>query len=423
MAMVSLRSLWRREEGAIAPLAAVMLVAGLGFAGLSVDSALWYLEKRSMQGAADAAASSATQALIKGGNPVTQARAIAASFGYVNGVDDTVVTVNSPPTSGSKAGIDQAVEVIITRGEAPILASLFLNGPVDIGARAVASGEGDGTGEICVLALEVSAEGIGISGSVQLNLPNCGVGVNSSNSRALSITGSAQVTSTVISVVGGYRVTGSAVITTTEASGVQTGQAPFADPYADLTVPPFSGCNHNNFSLSGSGTSTLNPGVYCNGLVITGSRTVNMNPGIYFIDRGRFDVSGSTVLNAMGGVSIVLTSSTGSNYARFDITGSARINIKAPPTGPTAGMAVWQDRRAATNSNNSINGSSIQNITGAVYFPQQALTWTGSTVAGGSQCTQVIARTLTFVGSSQMKSTCEGVGTRSFENRVAALFE
>jgi len=416
-------ALWRREDGAIAPIAAIMLVAGLGFAGLSVDTAIWYLEKRSMQGAADAAASSATQALIKGGNPVAQARSIAATFGYVDGVDDTVVTVNNPPTSGSKAGIEEAVEVIITRGESPILASLFLNDAVDIGARAVASGEGDGTGEICVLALEVSAEGIGITGSVQLTLPNCGIGVNSSNSRALNITGSAQVTSTTISVVGGYRITGSAVITTTEAPGVQTGQAPFADPYADLAVPSFSGCNYNNFSLSGSGTSTLNPGVYCNGLVVTGSRIITMNPGIYYIDRGRFDVSGSTIIHATGGVSIVLTSSTGSNYAKFDITGSARINLTAPATGPTAGMAVWQDRRAPTNNNNSINGSSIQNITGAIYFPKQALTWTGSTVAGGSQCTQVIARTITFVGSSQMKSTCEGVGTRSFENRVAALFE
>ena len=85
-----------------------------------------------------------------------------------------------------------AVEVIISRDKTPILASLFLN-EIDIGARAVASGEGDGSGEICVLALEVSAEGIGISGSVQLTLPNCGIGVNSSNSRALNITGSAQI--------------------------------------------------------------------------------------------------------------------------------------------------------------------------------------------------------------------------------------
>ena len=416
------RRLWQRESGAIAPIAAIMMVAGLGFAGLSIDTAVWYLEKRSMQGAADAAASSATQALIAGGNAVTQARSIAASFGYVNGVDDTTVTVNNPPQHGSKKGVAEAVEVIISRDKTPILASLFLN-EIDIGARAVASGEGDGSGEICVLALEVSAEGIGISGSVQLTLPNCGIGVNSSNSRALNITGSAQISATTISVVGNYRMVGSGTITTTAAAGVQTGQAPFADPYADLTVPSFSGCNYTNFSLSGSGTSTLNPGVYCNGIVITGSRTITMNPGIYYIDRNKFDVSGSTIINAMGGVSIVLTSSTGANYAKFDITGSARLNLMAPSTGPTAGMAVWQDRRAPTNNNNSINGSSIQNITGAVYFPRQSLTWTGSTVVGGSQCTQVIARTLTFVGSSQMKSTCAGVGTRSFVNRMAALFE
>jgi hypothetical protein len=417
------RWLWRDERGAIAPIAALLLAVGLGFAGLGVDTAVWYLEKRSMQGAADAAASSATTALIEGNNPITQARAVAATFGYLHGVDDTVVIVNNPPTSGSKAGIEEAVEVIITRGKAPMLAALFLAEPVEIYSRAVASGEGDGNGEVCVLALEVSAQGIGITGSVQVDLPNCGIGVNSSNSQALNVTGSAQVTATNISIVGGYRVTGSAVITTTEAPGVATGQAPYADPYADLTVPSFSGCNYNNFSLSGSGTSTLSPGVYCNGIQITGSRTINMQPGIYYIDRGKFDVAGSTIINAEGGVSIVLTSSTGNNYARFDVTGSAILHLTAPSTGPTAGMAVWQDRRATTSGANSINGSSIQDVTGAVYFPRQALTWTGSTVAGGSQCTQVIARTLTFVGSSQMKSTCDGVGTRSFDERTAALFE
>ena len=410
------------ERGAVAPLVALLMTVLLGFAGLGIEVGLWQLEKRRIQGAADAAASSAATALMKGQNEVDQARAVAASFGYQNGLEGVVVTVNRPPTRGSKAGIDQAVEVIISKDRAPMLAGLFLEGPVEIGGRAVASVEGTG-GEFCVLALEVTAQATVLTGSAWLDIPNCGLGVNSANSRALRMTGSSRIDASHISIVGGYQTTGSAVINTTEAPGPATGQAPLADPYADLEVPHFAGCTYNNFSISGSGTATINPGVYCNGLDISGSRTITMTAGTYFIDRGEFDISGSTIINATGPVTVVLTSSTGKNHAMLSISGSAQLSMTAPSSGPLAGMVFFQDRNASSNGDNRITGSSVQNLTGAVYFPRQELTWTGTTQPGGTECTQVIARTVTFVGTSNFKSNCSGVGTRSLGTSTAALFE
>lgn len=412
----------REERGAVAPLVALLLTVLLGFAGLGFEVGLWHLEKRRIQGAADAAASSAATAMIKGQNETDQARAVAATFGYQHGLNGVTVAVNRPPTRGSKAGISQAVEVIIVKDQQPLLAGLFVEGPVGIGGRAVASVEGTG-GEFCVLALEVTAQATVLTGSAWLNIPTCGLGVNSANNRALRMTGSSRIDASHVSIVGGYQTTGSAIINTTQTPGPATGQAPLADPYADLQVPSFAGCNYNNFSLSGSNNKTIQPGVYCNGIKVTGSGDVTLTAGTYIVDRGAFDASGSGTIKATGPVTIVLTSSTGSNHAKLSISGSTKMDLTAPSTGPLAGMVIFQDRNASSSGDNRLTGSSIQNLTGAVYFPRQELTWTGSTQPGGTECTQVIARTVTFVGSSTLKSNCTGVGTRSLGTSTAALFE
>lgn len=417
---------WKRlcdsETGAIAPLTAILLTVVLGFAGLGVEVGLWQLERRTLQGAADAAASSGAHALLKGQSAGDQARAVAASFGYQNGVDGVAIEVNVPPTSGSKAGVSQAVEVIIVKAEPPLLSGMFIEGPVDLGARAVASVQGTG-GDFCVLALEVTAEATTLTGTARLDLNNCGLAVNSANSKALRMTGTSRIDATHVSIVGGYGTTGSASIHTTDAPGPETGMAPLDDPYADLTPPPMTGCTYNNFSISGSGTATLSPGTYCNGLRISGSRTITMQGGTYIIDRGAFDISGSTVINGSGPITIVLTSSTGSNHATLNLTGSGPLTIAAPTTGPLAGVAIFQDRNATASNTNVISGSTSQNITGAIYFPKQALRWSGTSAAGSGGCTQLIARALTFTGTSDFSNNCAGKGTRAISNTTAALFE
>lgn len=417
---------WNRlrkaESGAVAPLTAVLLTVILGFAGLGVEVGLWQLERRSLQGAADAAASSGARALLSGQDVGGQARAVAGSFGYQNGVDGVTIAVNVPPSSGSKAGVSQAVEVIIHKSTRPMLASLFIEGPVDIAGRAVASVQSSG-GEFCVLALEVTAESTELTGTARLNMPDCGLAVNSANAKALRMTGTSRIDASSVSIVGGYSTTGSAVINTTEAEGPETGMAPLADPYADLEVPEFAGCDYNGFKISGSGTATISPGVYCNGLTISGSRTITMQGGTYIIDRGAFDISGSTIINGAGPVTIVLTSSTGSNIATLNLTGSGPLTFQAPSSGPLSGVAIFQDRAASTSGSNDITGSTSQAITGAIYFPKQSVRWTGTSGATSGGCTQLIARTIKFVGTSDFGNNCVGKGTRDIGTSTAALFE
>ena len=86
------------------------------------------------------------------------------------------------------------------------------------------------------------------------------------------------------------------------------------------------------------------------------------------------------------GTTIVLTSSTSSGYATANINGGATLNLTAPTTGATMGLAFFQDRNAPTagTSANTFNGGGTQNIVGAIYFPNQGVTYAGGATTGGA---------------------------------------
>jgi hypothetical protein len=94
------------------------------------------------------------------------------------------------------------------------------------------------------------------------------------------------------------------------------------------------------------------------------------------------------------------------------INGNFNLNITAPTTGPTAGIALFQDRLACASCSNKLNGGSTQNITGAIYFPTNAIEYSGGASTGGPVCTQLIAYTITFKGNSTFNSSCNSAGTK-----------
>src|SRR4029077_4526233 len=140
----------------------------------------------------------------------------------------------------------------------------------------------------------------------------------------------------------------------------------------------------NNYSLGSHNTDTINatgttPYVFSNGLSLGAQASLTLGPGVYIIDRGSFSVGAQATLTAPSGTTIILTSSTGSNYATASINGGASVSVTAPTTGDTAGLAVFQDRNAPTagTSANSFTGGGTQNIVGALYFPNQGVTFAG----------------------------------------------
>src|SRR5439155_10845839 len=90
------------------------------------------------------------------------------------------------------------------------------------------------------------------------------------------------------------------------------------------------------------------------------------------------------------------------------ISGGAVMNITAPTSGTTKGIALYQDRNAPTTGSDSLGGGSSQNINGAIYFPNQTVTYAGNS---SSACTQLVAWKMKFTGNASFNNTCSAYGT------------
>jgi Flp pilus assembly protein TadG len=389
---------WSDQSGSYAVIVALALPLLAGAAGLAVEAGMWFYKYQEMLSAAD---SSAVSAVTAGGNYTVEANAVAAMYGYVNGTNGTTVTVNQPPLSGSHMQTSGAVEVIVQQTQNPLFSALFGLHPVTIKARSVALPSG---GSGCVLALDATAAGaVNFQGNASVTL-GCGIYDDSSDAQAMTTGGS--ITAYSVNVVGGISG-GTAGITTTK--GVHTGVSVAADPYASVSLPSFSGCDYTYYTAQS--TITMNPGVYCGGITFTSGATVTLRPGVYFLDQGSTVVRGGASITGSG-VTVVFTSSIGSNWATMTINNNASINVSAPTSGSTAGLVFFGDRRMTTGTTFKLGGGNGQTFGGAIYLPKAAVTFTGNSTASG--CTQIVADTITFTGSSNVQLNCSNFATKSF---------
>lgn len=259
-----------------------------------------------------------------------------------------------------------------------------------------------GNPPVCVSVLAPSGSGaVDISGSADLSMTSCALGVNSSNASALTISGSASLTTALANLAGGYTVSGSAQLNGPVATGANL---PSVDPFAAIPMPTYSACTYTNFSVSGN--ATLSPGVYCKGLKISGSGTVTLSPGSYIIDGGNFDISGSATVTGSE-VTIFLNSQLQSGYAQLDLTGSGNLTLSPPTSGTYKGITFFQSRNAPAGTN-KITGSAGANITGAIYLPNQSLSFRGSS-SSNAPCTMLVVNKVAFQGSTNINCTSPGV--------------
>ncbi len=394
---IEYRKLQDSQQGSVMVLWALTLSATVGMIGIGLETGNWYLTKRNLQSSTDAAAIGAAY------ENNSTARTSSAStemtrngFGSSAGV---TVTVNNPPLNGSYTTNSNAVEVIASQPQPTMFSAVLMSQTPVITVRSVAVRQT--AGNACVLALNsLSADTLLASGSAILNMPNCMIAANSTNNGAIDIKGNSTVTVQGLYTPGSYSVNGSAVLTSS-TTPVTDGN-PLPDPYSSLAIPSYSGCDYNNYSTNN--TITINPGVYCGGFSLNAHADVTMNPGVYIMDSGSFSINGQATLTGTG-VTIILTSSTGSSYPTVSINGGAEVNLTAPTSGTYSGMAFYQDRNAPLNNSNSFNGGSTMNINGSVYFPKGQTTFNGGNSIT-TPCTQIVAYTITFNGNNTTSINC-----------------
>lgn len=393
-----LRKLFRKEDGAIAILSGLIFVLVIGFAALAVDASIWYSEKRQLQFAADAGAAGGAIALkVTGKSTInTYATNDINLNGCTSGSGCTIVAINNPPTSGPSAGNTGAVEVLLSKPAGFYLSGLFLPTAPTLHVRSVA---GNKPTNNCVIALTNSGIGVNVKGGAAVVSPNCGVYSNSTSSKSINVVGGGSITTNNVNAVGGINTSGGGTIVGTQA----TGASPTSDPYASIQMPTFSGCAQTNFQVNNS-AQTINPGVYCGGIKLVSAANLTMNPGVYFMDRGDFDASGQSTITA-NGVTIIMTSSTGSNYGTVTLNAGMTANMTPPTTGTTAGILFFGDRNSS-GQNEKFAGGAAQVLSGALYFPTNDVEYNGQSGVTGNPCFQIVASTVTFVGGSLLGNGC-----------------
>ncbi len=398
------------QSGSYVLVVALMMPVLLGSAGLGTEAVWWLYKHKNMQSAADSGAVSAATA---GSNIIAQANSVAASYGYVNGANSVAVTVNQPPSAGNYTTASQAVEVIVSQSQPRMLSSLFGSGPVVITARAVAVPNA-GTG--CVLGLDPTASStVSVSGSNNLNLINCNLYSNSNAAPSLNVSGTAKVSANQVGVVG--TVSGASNITAT--NGIKTGMRAVTDPYANVTPTMPTYCDYNN-KMQVKGTTTLSPGVYCGDISVNAGATVTLSPGIYYFSGANLSVAGNATITGSG-VTLIFTGS-GNNWGSATIGSNANVTLTAPTSGTTQGIVMYGDRRMPVGTAFSLEGGGTQNFGGAIDLPKAALKFSGGNGTTTS-CTQIIADTITFTGSSNVQVNCAALGTIGIGVQTAQLAE
>lgn len=411
----ALSSPFKDSRGSAAILFGVVGPVIVGITALSVDVVSWYLTKRELQSAADMVAITGAQVLsLTRNNSQVETDARADFTNRITGrLTASALNVQTPPQSGSNTGDPNAVKAILSFDHPLYIAGVIMGSGITIRAESVASIVS--VNNQCVLALDPTSDrALNFSGNGTVDL-GCGATSNSQSDEGFYVGGQATLTSTPVASAGDIYINGSATLNT--SAPMRPYSLPVNDPYAGLSVPNSLGaCTDNNLIVHG--TETLSPGRYCNGIRFNGGANVTFQPGTYYIDGGDFIVNGGATLSG-NGVTFVLTGS-GSNYSQLNISGGADLSLSAPDAGsgqPYEGVLFFQDRNApsfqgATPIKNKLLGGANLDITGAIYFPKQALDFTGG-VSGLTRCLQLVAREIEFSGDARILNNCtadDGVG-------------
>src|ERR1700674_2508280 len=234
----------RSDAGQIIIIVILTLPVIFAMIGLAIDVGYLRYVKRLMQSAADSAAMAGMLA-FNYGDYVAVAQNAAALNGFTNGVNNAVVTVNTPPLYGPHATFTPYLEVIIVQNRSTLFAGIFGVKTVTVAARAVAYG--GASSQNCIYALNPSSTSFLANGSTNITA-YCGIMIDSSNSQALSVNGSPTIYARSIGVVGGYIFNGSPSVTPTPVTSIVTA----SDPLAYLPKPATTACAETPLSINGN---------------------------------------------------------------------------------------------------------------------------------------------------------------------------
>ena len=378
-----LRRLRADERGTVSVIMGLLIIPFMGFLAMGFEVSNWYLITRGMQNAADASVLAA--AINNSANYKTEANAVAALYGFVNGTNNVSIAVTN--TAACPSGGNNCYSVTIS-GYTPLLVSQIvgyqgnanLGGSLQKSLSAVAVAKAaTQPQDLCLLALAGSGTtpAIHTNGAPTGNMNGC----DSMSNTAANCNGH-DLGLGISFAVGSNSGCGAA----------QLHNDAIADPYAHFAtnIPALntSGCNNtypqethqgNHYTVATSnqlsGTMTLTAGNHflCGDQLLTGNVTVNApaTGAVLIIENGQLDLNGNTFQTSSGsGLTVVFSGTNGSyTHAPTDNTNGSggALNIAAPNSGNWSGVAVYQDPSLTSGVDVSAAGNSpTWDITGLI---------------------------------------------------------
>lgn len=376
---IGLRRSWLRallrirdDRGITLVMTAVTISALLAVTGLAVDAGWWYTVRWQNQSAADAAALSAAYEALNGKCSTSAcmtpfATAAAGQNAYTGSTPTVTYPFNNDNT---------LVQAVLSKNENTLFAAMGGLNSVTIEDSAVA--------QITVLDSPCSYvvnpgadKALSVTGSATLSTPTCSVCVASNKSDSVYLQGgqNAVLNADTLITAGQISTTGQPQLNTNHPPQVGAPASLCADPYTNLTHafltqgmptapcpagvnPPTSGncvytntANGNKATLTGN-SITLQPNMVFEGGLNVKGQTINLSPGTYWIADGDFNLLSGSTLECTGcaaggaGVTIILTTTQTSNGTVGNISEQSNAvidSLNAPGSGTFDNLLLIQD--------------------------------------------------------------------------------
>lgn len=431
-------SLGPRDGQALILVIASMGLFLFGALGLALDGGQMYAQRQMAQTAADAAAQAGIMSIFASTNSTgafpfgTGVTPIASSvcattdgrtpcvYARANGFGGTTadtVTLSFPATVAGVALSSATVPAFAVSVQRNVPTGLIrmIGGPstASITAKAIAGMVGTVSPNSIIL-LGQGAGAFQVGNGANLTVNGGAIAVNSSNNAAASITGGATVSAAAITIVGGASISNGGSTTPAPVTGV----TPVADPFSSLPALTPGTCLFATTYSPPSGT-TLSPGTYCGGISVSnGVSNVRFGAGNYIMNGGGVSFSGGVTVTGTG-VMFYLTG-TNATYGSLNVSNGANVTFSAPTSGTYLGILFFQNRSIVSGSNVSVSGGSTLQLTGSLYFPTTAVSFSNGSTAQ-SNSTAIVAQSASFTGGTNIKYDPTGLQTGLFAKAVALV--
>ncbi len=390
----------RAKGGNVTALSAALFGGASFMIMFAVDLGTYERQSQRIQFAADAAALG-FGALIQSMEvrdrrdfqcPTQAARKVMAAHGYPNARVQTKRIKTRGQSFGCSVKVEADAKSMLTGG-------LRLS-PKKV--RAEASVTFEGQAPICVLALnQKDAGALDLSDAARL-ASECALQVNSNDREAVDL-GDQDHELRQLCVVGGIDGLSASE---RAALGIPLDCARVNDPVRHLRNTPTSTCDYTDLTLTQDDIGqtprfsswkdvdviaedsggrpfdpnidswidaeiTLSPGVYCGGVKAADFSKLKFTPGLYVIKDGVLDIDGVGVTGK--DVTFALKGESTVNLRYWATQTTAAVSLRAPETGPYAGVLFGQLRRVGKSQTSTFSSGFLSGMEGLIYLPDHAL--------------------------------------------------